>query len=586
MKYYKHILTTLSLFIIFIFSPGFVQARTVSETIRTNISFDSARGVLEWFCTEGRGCLNPGRVYRLTFNNIGSGSNNPVQETLVTNLTKNIDLQKGGSNMNSSFNMLVGETTNLRTSSTSGNWSIQGRSVGANMDGQRYRIYRSGDRTLEASVSSPRDNNSPNLSSSNNNVISCSGTNCTARGAGTATIRASFSNSSGTVNSRFWYEKRRIYTSCSTRCGQGSGTDNTQRINELLTSQKDFSANYSFPDIIWNVTVTVPNDTPTVSLNQPSPNGYTGATFSWNYSDKENNPQARYQIQASTDNIFSTSGIRFNRTFSGSISNSNISSLISGVKHYIRVRVADSYDSNRWSAWSNIREVTPENYPEPNVNFSLSGGNPIQTVNYPNLLTLKTGDKVSANWNITNTVGVINDSCRISTENIEGGDTTKILDRSGQSFVTSINPTSIPTSPVDQTYQIRLQCDGKPAAQVRNINETIRLKVESYPTVSCRIEGNSTLREGNTKVRIIAEVRNVNSYTWKIGKFSTDTKPLTGGPNSDLNLSRELDYTGVAFGRYTPWVEVARTDNPSRTDKKNCSGTVSNLGRSNIREVN
>jgi len=269
MQYYKYILTILSLFILLIFSPSFAKARTVSDNIRVNINFDGSSGVLEWFCMEGRGlrCLNPGRVYRDTIRNIGSVG---VRETLVGTVSKNIDLQKGNSIMSSRFDMRVNETINLRTSATTGNWSIQGRSVGANMNGQRYRIYRSGDMTLEGSVSSPRDNNSPRLSSSNNRVINCSGTTCTPRGAGTATITASFPNNSGTVNSRFWYENRRIYWWCTTRCGQGSGTSNRARINELLISQRDFSANYSFPDITW--TVTVGNNSSRGTTPPPNPN--------------------------------------------------------------------------------------------------------------------------------------------------------------------------------------------------------------------------------------------------------------------------------------------------------------------------
>ena len=386
MKYhdlFKIILLSVILFI----NPNFTKARQVTNNIRIDVSFNSAQGEVEGFChsseaRDGKCPINKkvgDRVYRSTFNNIGTGSNNPVQETLVANLTKNVDLQKGGANMNSSFNMLVGETTNLRTSATTGSWSVQSRSVGANMNGQRYRIYRTGDldlnktrKTLEGAVSAPRDNNSPNLSSSNNSVISCSGTTCTARGAGTATIRASFPNNSGTVNSRFWYEEATRFMRCAGvgACGQGRGAY-FYKVNSFLTSQKDFSANYSFPDITWNVTVTSPNQAPTVSLTKAAATSTTEAILEWLYRDNENNPQARYHIQIARNNNFGY------RQFDSTITNSNnrqqvIRNLIPGTQYYARIRVSDSHDPNRFSAWSNVREFTTLNPPNqaPTVNLT------------------------------------------------------------------------------------------------------------------------------------------------------------------------------------------------------------------------
>jgi hypothetical protein len=300
MKYsnlFKIILLSVILFI----NPNFTEARQVTNNIRINVSFNSAQGVEEGFChsseaRDGKCPINKRvgeRVYRSTYNNIGSGSNNPVQETLVANLTKNVDLQKGNSIMSSRFDMRVNETIQLLTSSTTGNWSIQGRSVGANMNGQRYRIYRTGEldlnrtrKTLEGAVSAPRDNNSPRLSSSNNSVINCSGTTCTPRGAGTATITASFSNNSGTVNSRFWYEKATRFMFCGGigACGQGRG-GYFYKVNYFLNSQRDFAANYSFPDITW--TVTVGNNSSTGTSIPPQ---YRNTAQSQNTAQFDTNP--------------------------------------------------------------------------------------------------------------------------------------------------------------------------------------------------------------------------------------------------------------------------------------------------------
>lgn len=289
MKYLQYIFITLSLLIIFIFLPNISQARQVSDTVTVNVNFDNASGTWESWCyrsnqSQCAGLVNIGnRIARGNIGNIGRGD---VSEKLSATVTKNIDLRKGNAVMGSRFNMNVGESTNLATTSTTGNWTISSGAVkNSYMNGQTQTIFRNGNpgpnnsatslKVLKGAVSSPIDNNSPTLSSSNNNVISCSGSSCTARGAGVANITASFPRNVGSFNARFWFEKtRRIYFG---QCGRDDRRCDTIEYREY--SQKDYSPNYSFSNITWTVTVAGspnpnpnPNPNPTPDPSYPSPN--------------------------------------------------------------------------------------------------------------------------------------------------------------------------------------------------------------------------------------------------------------------------------------------------------------------------
>jgi len=275
----------------------------------------------------------------------------------------------------------------------------------------------------------------------------------------------------------------------------------------------------------------------------------------------------------------------------------NINDLISGFTYQVQISLNDNRNSHLGDRWKGCGTVTPPNYPVPQVTYSISKfGNPSTAKTNDQTLVLKTGDSVNANWSINNGTQVGLQSCVLSTtggtslpSSVPGqpGEQAFRNSLTGIGFSRNINNNKVPTIREDRTYNVNLNCTGKPAKIVRNVNQKINLKVESWPIlISCIIDGNSTLQEGQTSINIKATVGNVNSYRWKIGKFGTDANPTIGGPSTNLNLSQTLDYKGVPFGRYIPWVEVARADNSSRTDKKNCTGTVNNLGTSTIREVN
>jgi hypothetical protein len=324
---------------------------------------------------------------------------------------------------------------------------------------------------------------------------------------------------------------------------------------------------------------------------------YERARLTWDYTgtdepDDQLVVKARYKRNPE-DTIWTTLNLPNNAQGAR-----NINDLISGFKYQVQISLNDNRNSHLGDRWKGCGNVTPPNYPVPTLEqFNISGGNPVRITQYtdnPKRLTLKTGDRVSTNWNIKDSVGL--QSCSLSTSG--GGNLpSSVPGQLGEEdfrnslseigFNRNINNKTVPTITEDSTYNVNLNCTGRPAKTIRTIDQTINLKVESWPRItSCSIDGNSTVQEGQTSINIKATIGNVNSYTWKIGKFSTDNNPITGGPSTNLNLSQTLDYTGLAFGKYRPWVEVARSDNTSRTDKKDCTGSVSNLGSSNIKEVN
>jgi hypothetical protein len=268
----------------------------------------------------------------------------------------------------------------------------------------------------------------------------------------------------------------------------------------------------------------------------------------------------------------------------------NILNLISGYTYEVQVFINDNRnghldgDSNRWKVCGN---VTLPNYPVPILEkFNISGGTPVRITQYtdnPKRLTLKTGDRVSADWSIKDSVGL--QSCSLSTAGFSGFTGSGLP--SG-----SVTDKIVPTSLSDITYNVNLSCPGKPAKIVRTINEIINLTVESWPRItSCNINGNPTVKEGSTSISISANVTNSPVYRWTAGQNSLDLGKNIGDKDSPIQPSVSLEYKDIAFGRYTPWVRVRdlRTTNipgaTSRTVIRNC-GTVSNLGTSNIREVN
>jgi hypothetical protein len=354
---------------------------------------------------------------------------------------------------------------------------------------------------------------------------------------------------------------------------------------------------------------TLTNNGPTFSVTgvSSSPNVNNFETYSianviWTYSDPENDPQTAVEIQRSTNPNFLDGNSQIDR-FSNNmrdVRSKNISGLLPGETYYIRIRVENG--PNGVSGWSNVRAITMPNYPVPQVTYSISKfGDSSTVITNGQTLVLKTGDSVNANWSITDNVGL--QSCSLSTSG--GGNLPSSVpgqlgeedfrnSLSGIGFSRNINNKKLPTITEDRIYNVNLNCTGRPAKTIRTIDQTIDLKVESWPIItSCSIDGDSTVQEGQTSVNIKATVGNITTYKWTAGQDRSGSLDKNiGNKNSPIPTTFSLDYKDMAFGRYTPWVSVTKlvpTAIPpvatSRTVIRNCE-TVSNLGSSNIREVN
>lgn len=213
------------------------------------------------------------------------------------------------------------------------------------------------------------------------------------------------------------------------------------------------------------------------------------------------------------------------------------------------------------------------------------GGDDSSRIQKGGELIVRTGNRVNASWSIENTVGIEPNSCRINSVNIEGGDSTVIYNKTVLGFtVNNEQGNALPVNEGDQKYRISLTCTGKPAKTQSNINEQIRLTVESYPVVSCSIENNKkSVQEGDVSINILPRITNAPSYSWEAGPDSGDkTINKQSGYNPMPNPNPlTLNYTGLDFGRYRPWVSATRT---GRTSTTTC-GTITNFVSSTIREV-
>jgi len=451
------------------------------------------------------------------------------------------------------------------------------------------------------------------LTSSNNDIIDCSSRNlCVTKNNGTATVTVSFTGTGSYYLQRsydFGNYRKYEYWIQGDRCPVGYSRRNTIRQSDKAYAQISYcvandtvwtSANdacgffnqgkkcfeeipaynaweYTLNPISYTIQVARPNTPPTVTYDKTDPISYTTATANWSYSDPEGDVQTDAQIQIATDSGFSN--IVFSNGQSGSATSMNITRLQPGTTYYPRVKSWNNVNDE--GEWVNGSEFKTQDYPYPEVSFYLQSGT--NTAFSPNTLTIKTGDTVNANWSITDAIGVIDNSCRLITTNTSGGVAADIFGNTTNRGFTGNNLVgqNLPVSPTDQEYRIELKCDGKDAKTKRNISESITLVVQSYPVItSCNVDKN-TVQAGQTNVNITAQVSNVSSYSFKIGRKDGDNQPLSGDANNTY-LNQTLSYTGIEFGRYNPWVEV--TSNGKKSDRKQC-GTVTNLGDSNIREV-
>jgi len=455
------------------------------------------------------------------------------------------------------------------------------------------------------------------LTSSNNDIIDCSSRNlCVTKNNGTATVTVSFTGTGSYYLQRsydFGNYRKFEYWVQGDRCPVGYTKTNSKSTTDKAYAQQSYcvendtvwrSANdacgffnpgkkcfeeipaynaweYTLNPISYTIQVARPNTPPTVTYDKTDTISYTTATANWTYSDPED-IQTYAQVQVATDTGFNN--IVFSNAQAGAATNMEISqqSLEASTSYYPRVKVWNNVNGE--GEWVYGPEFQTKDYPEPQVSFDLRSGD-TNTAFSPNTLTIRTGESVNANWSITDTIGVIDNSCRLITTNKPEGVAADIFGNTTNRGFTgnNIGGQNLPVSTTDQTYRIELKCEGKPAKapNIRNISAIVNLKVESYPIItSCRVDKN-TVRAGQTDVKITAEVGNVSSYSFKIGRKNGDNNPLTGNA-STTNLDRTLSYSDIEFGRHNPWVEV--TSN-GKTAIKQCP-SVANLGDSNVREVN
>jgi len=303
-----------------------------------------------------------------------------------------------------------------------------------------------------------------------------------------------------------------------------------------------------------------------------TPTGYTSARVNWNYTGNDPDQlELSLKYIRSGDSVWTSVNLPANRTGS-----QNIASLIPGDTYAVRIEVLDQYNTNlrgNISRWQDCGNVTATPYPQPQVDFSLVGGG--NTVIPGGTLTVNTGDSIGVNWNITNTDGVDSSTCRITTSGVQ--QIFNINPLGSFSGGTSNTPAA---NPNDQNYTVRLQCAGRtPANPVRNIDQTINVTIRTRPVISCTVNNNVVSAE-NPTVDIVGNVSNATGpYSWGIRRQGSGAYTPLGDTGNSINTT--LDYAGLAFGKYQPWLQVSAN---GRTSETACAG-IANLGDRNIREI-
>jgi hypothetical protein len=606
MKYLQYTFTILSLIVLFIFLPSITQAREVSRDFKVNFDFSNSSGFTESICKSSvckDGKKDGDRQFKYGWSDIRSTNNkfwidpNEYKGEIEAKVKQEINLVKNNNNMNSSFDMKVDETTSMKLGSMTGVWRIKsGASSTYSMDGKEYTILRTGEIgeynkkriTLKGAFSSPKNNKIPTLSSNRNDIISCNNNICTAKKEGSATITASFPTNSSTVNTRVWYQeavRRRFcsagyFLSCINSRG-GYFYD----LNIFLNAQKDITSNFSFKDIAWNVTVLgtptpKPNQKPTVSLTRAIATSDTNVSLEWNYRDVENDPQAQYNIQISENNNFRT--IKVDETTSNSNRRQDtVRDLDPGTIYYARIRVSDEYDPNRFSDWSNVRAFrTPASRPTSNQKPTVS-----LTRADSNSTNVTLGWEYKDKEENPQAKYIIQISKRANFRQIEVKEEKSSRD-SREDTVSGLDPGT--------KYYARIRVSDKYDPNRFSVWSNVRefttenkiippgpdpeLETKSEISIQCSLD-KTTVSSRSPTVNITGiKVEGITSYQWRVDRGDN----TSSFQNSKIANTQTLDYTGVRFGGYSPFIEIR--DKNRVITKKEC-GTLTNLGDSNIREV-
>lgn len=321
-----------------------------------------------------------------------------------------------------------------------------------------------------------------------------------------------------------------------------------------------------------------------VSTLTTTPDKYTKANVNWNYTGSDQDELLlTIRYKKISESIWSQN--IFGATNSGNLDQGGLEP---GNKYQFQINLTDKYNSHITNQIKDCGTVAIDSYPAPQISFTLSNGNKTSTVQKGGTLTIGQSDGVLASWNIQDSFGLIDNSCRITNTTISGGVDAQIFNQTGLGFsITDLPGQNIPQAPQDLSYNVNLRCDGKPANPIVEVNENITLNIVSTPTVSCQVDKKS-VDINNPTVTLTADIGNVmDYYDFKIGK-NIGEAPVSSGRsysivNNQSTLTENLDYSSNTFGRYRPWVEI--TSKSGKTVLKNC-GIITNFGDTKIKEIN
>jgi hypothetical protein len=304
--------------------------------------------------------------------------------------------------------------------------------------------------------------------------------------------------------------------------------------------------------------------------------GYTTGKANWNYTGTDEPGDLlvfKLRYKKTTESVWSpTVNLPGNRAGAQDIAN-----LISGYGYNIEISLNDNRNVHLGDRWRGCGIFTTTEYPDPSVDFNLKSGS--TTVAKGGTITIKTGDPISTNWTITNTVGLQDNSCALSTTGVRD-----IFKENNLGFgYESRQNNNIASDKADQTYTINLSCIGKDARIPKSVNASITLVIQSYPLISCSIV-NKVVSTENPTAQVEGRIENANSpYIWEIKRY-TGVGENYGSPITSTSATQNfnLDYTGLGLGKYKPVIRAK--GNGGRTAEKECS-EISNFGNRSIQEV-